>query len=40
MLLQATQLEKVANGVQLGGYEATHFKNQTPKPPLRPLDVL
>ena len=40
MLLQATQLEKVANGVQLGGYEATRFKNQTPKPGLRSLDVL
>ena len=40
MLLQATQLEKVANGVQMGGYEATRFKNQTPKPTLRSLIVL
>ena len=26
--------------MQLGGYEATRFKNQTPKPLLQSLDVL
>ena len=38
--LQAVQLEKLAIGVQLGGYEATRFKNAKPKPLLQSLDVL
>ncbi len=40
LMLQAKQLEKLCIGVQLGGYEATRFKNQTPKPLLQSLDVL
>ena len=39
-MLQATQLEKLCTGVQLGGYEATRFKNQSPKPLLQSLVVL
>ena len=39
-VLQAAQLEKLRVGVQLGGYEATRFKNQEPKPRLQSLDVL
>ena len=37
---QAAQLEKLCIGVQLGGYEATRFKNQAPKPLLQSLAVL
>ena len=37
---QAKQLEKIALGVQLGGYEATRFKNAAPKPPLQSLAIL
>ena len=37
---QAKQLEKIALGAQLGGYEATRFKNAAPKAPLQSLAIL